>query len=49
MDADVEQALAIGPDSGARERTVDITTTGRKSGEPRRIETWSTVSTARST
>ena len=40
MDADVEQALAIDPSSGARERTVDITTTGRKSGEPRRIETW---------
>jgi hypothetical protein len=40
MDANVEQALAIGPDSGARERTVDITTNGRRSGEPRRIETW---------
>jgi hypothetical protein len=24
-----------------RDRTVDITTTGRHSGEPRRIETWS--------
>jgi hypothetical protein len=40
VDADVANALAIGPDSGARERTVDITTTGRQSGEPRRIETW---------
>ncbi len=40
MDADVANALAIGPDSGARERTVDITTTGRQSGAPRRIETW---------
>jgi hypothetical protein len=40
MDAAVEQALAIGPSSGAAERTVDITTTGRRSGEPRRIETW---------
>ncbi len=24
-----------------RDRTVDITTTGRRSGQPRRIETWS--------
>jgi hypothetical protein len=40
MDANVANALAIGPDSSARERTVDITTTGRQSGEPRRIETW---------
>ena len=24
----------------ARERTIDITTTGRRSGRPRRIETW---------
>jgi hypothetical protein len=40
MDAAVEQALAIDPSSGAAERTVDITTTGRRSGEPRRIETW---------
>jgi hypothetical protein len=40
VDADVANALAIGPDSGSRERTVDITTTGRQSGQPRRIETW---------
>jgi hypothetical protein len=40
MDADVAAALAIDRDSGASERTVDITTTGRRSGEPRRIETW---------
>jgi hypothetical protein len=40
MDADVASALAIGPESSARDRTVDITTTGRQSGEPRRIETW---------
>lgn len=40
MDVEVRDALAIDEDSGARERTVDITTTGRKSGEPRRIETW---------
>jgi hypothetical protein len=40
MDADVAAALAIDRDAGARERTVDITTTGRRSGRPRRIETW---------
>jgi hypothetical protein len=40
MDAKVAAALSIGPDAGARERTVDITTTGRRSGSPRRIETW---------
>jgi F420H(2)-dependent quinone reductase len=40
MDAAAEQALAIDRDSSAAERTVDITTTGRHSGEPRRIETW---------
>jgi hypothetical protein len=40
MDANVAEALAIDRDSGAAERTVDITTIGRKSGEPRRIETW---------
>jgi hypothetical protein len=40
MDPDVAAALAIDRSSGSRERTVDITTTGRRSGEPRRIETW---------
>jgi hypothetical protein len=40
MDADVAAALSIDRDAGARERTVDITTTGRRSGNPRRIETW---------
>ncbi len=40
MDPDVAAALAIDRDSGTRERTVDITTIGRRSGEPRRIETW---------
>ena len=40
MDANVASALAIDRDSGARERTVDITTTGRRSGAKRRIETW---------
>lgn len=40
MDAAVAAALAIDHGAGARERTVDITTTGRRTGEPRRIETW---------
>lgn len=40
VDDAVASALEITPDSGARERTVDITTTGRRSGSPRRIETW---------
>ncbi len=33
MDARIREALA-------RERTVDITTTGRRTGRPRRIEIW---------
>ena len=40
MDDAVANALAIDADSSARERTVDITTTGRRSGASRRIETW---------
>jgi deazaflavin-dependent oxidoreductase (nitroreductase family) len=36
----VARALAIGPDSSAAERTIDITTLGRRSGNPRRIEVW---------
>jgi deazaflavin-dependent oxidoreductase (nitroreductase family) len=40
MDPNVAKALEIDRGSGARERTVDITTVGRRSGEPRRIETW---------
>ncbi len=36
----MHEALAIGPSSSSRDRTVDITTTGAKSGLPRRIETW---------
>ena len=36
----VARALAIGPDSSAAERTIDITTLGRRSGIPRRIEVW---------
>jgi deazaflavin-dependent oxidoreductase (nitroreductase family) len=33
-------ALAIGPDSSRAERTIDITTAGRRSGIPRRVEVW---------
>ncbi len=33
MDSDIRQALE-------RDRTIDITTTGRNSGRPRRIEIW---------
>ena len=40
MDTNVAKALEIDRGSSARERTVDITTIGRRSGEPRRIETW---------
>jgi len=40
MDPNVAKALEIDRDSSAVERTVDITTIGRRSGEPRRIETW---------
>ncbi len=40
MDPNVAKAIAIEPGAGGRERTVDITTIGRRSGEPRRIETW---------
>jgi deazaflavin-dependent oxidoreductase (nitroreductase family) len=36
----VVRALAIGPGSSAAERTIDITTVGRRSGIPRRIEVW---------
>jgi deazaflavin-dependent oxidoreductase (nitroreductase family) len=38
MRDDVRQALSIGPSSTMEERTIDVTTTGRHSGEPRRIE-----------
>ena len=38
MRDDVRQALAIGPSAAMEERTIDITTTGRRSGQPRRIE-----------
>ena len=39
-DAAVIRALAIGPQSSRAERTIDITTTGRRSGLPRRVEVW---------
>src|SRR5580698_2579848 len=38
MREDVRQALAIDASSTLEGRTIDITTTGRRSGEPRRIE-----------
>ncbi len=38
MRQDVKQALEIGPSATLAERTVDITTVGRRSGQPRRIE-----------
>ena len=38
MRDDVREALAITRSSSLEDRTVDITTTGRRSGEPRRIE-----------
>jgi deazaflavin-dependent oxidoreductase (nitroreductase family) len=40
VDVAVARALDIGPDSSADERTIDITTLGRRSGFPRRIEVW---------
>jgi deazaflavin-dependent oxidoreductase (nitroreductase family) len=39
-DAAVVRALAIGPQSSRAERTIDITTIGRRSGLPRRVEVW---------
>jgi len=38
MRDDVRGALAIGPSAPLEDRTIDITTTGRRSGQPRRIE-----------
>jgi deazaflavin-dependent oxidoreductase (nitroreductase family) len=35
---DVRRALAIDESSTIEDRTIDITTTGRRTGEPRRIE-----------
>jgi deazaflavin-dependent oxidoreductase (nitroreductase family) len=39
-DEAVVRALAIGPQSSRADRTIDITTTGRRSGAPRRVEVW---------
>jgi hypothetical protein len=36
----IRQALALTRSSTARERTADITTMGRRTGRPRRIEIW---------
>lgn len=40
MRDEVIEALAIDRSSSVDQRTIDITTTGRRSGEPRRIEIW---------
>jgi deazaflavin-dependent oxidoreductase (nitroreductase family) len=40
MNTAVFRALAIGPESSRAERTIDITTLGRTTGLPRRIEIW---------
>jgi deazaflavin-dependent oxidoreductase (nitroreductase family) len=40
MDPKISAALAITPASSASDRTIDITTTGAKTGLPRRIEIW---------
>ena len=40
MDESTRAALAITPASPARDRTVDITTIGAKTGAARRIEIW---------
>jgi deazaflavin-dependent oxidoreductase (nitroreductase family) len=40
VDEAVARALDIGPDSSTAERTIDITTIGRRSGTPHRIEIW---------
>jgi deazaflavin-dependent oxidoreductase (nitroreductase family) len=40
LNAAIAGALAIGQDSSAAERTIDITTLGARSGLPRRIEIW---------
>ena len=38
MREDVRRKLAIGPSSTMQDRTIDITTVGRRTGQPRRIE-----------
>jgi hypothetical protein len=40
MEPSIERALAITPASRSRERTIDITTTGARTGRARRIEVW---------
>lgn len=40
MDEAIAAALALTPASSARERTAEITTIGRRSGLPHRIEIW---------
>jgi deazaflavin-dependent oxidoreductase (nitroreductase family) len=40
MRDEVREALAIDGASSFEQRTIDITTTGRRSGKPRRIEIW---------
>jgi deazaflavin-dependent oxidoreductase (nitroreductase family) len=40
VDDAIVRALDIGPDSSRAERTIDITTLGRRSGRPRNIEVW---------
>jgi deazaflavin-dependent oxidoreductase (nitroreductase family) len=40
MRDDVREALDIDRSSSIEQRTIDITTTGRRSGQPRRIEIW---------
>jgi deazaflavin-dependent oxidoreductase (nitroreductase family) len=40
VDDAVARALAIGPDSSAAERTIDITALGARTGIPRRVEVW---------
>jgi deazaflavin-dependent oxidoreductase (nitroreductase family) len=40
MDAAISRALNLTDESTVTDRTVDITTTGARSGEPRRIEIW---------
>jgi deazaflavin-dependent oxidoreductase (nitroreductase family) len=40
MRDDIREALSIDRDSSPWQRTVDITTTGRRSGQARRVEIW---------
>jgi deazaflavin-dependent oxidoreductase (nitroreductase family) len=40
VDDAITRAFDIGPDSSRAQRTIDITTLGRRNGLPRRIEVW---------